>query len=227
MSGRRTCIKSTYRTILLPGGVLRQNVLVMPAGMATASFWDMDIWKLIYGHLPDEDLVKSRLICKEFDGMLRLLVKEICIRKPIAQSSLESLANTYPNLAVLHISLEYEDETEPLFLENVHLPNLRDLRLSCCPLHSIVFTEANTPSLVSLSIENQGPPAENFNVSLPELTHMDIQHVQAMLFILKSAALCRTGNLLYHGVGPSYYAWLCDCYFRSCPDLGCLVHCFR
>ena len=149
--------------------------------MATASLWDMDIWKLIYGHLPDEDLVRSRLVCKNFDEMLRPLVKEICITKPIAQSSLEMLAYTYSTLAVLYISLEYEDETEPLGWENVHLPNLRDLRLSQCPLYSIVFTEANTPSLVRLSIENPGPAAENFNVSLPELTHMDIQHIQVML----------------------------------------------
>ena len=149
--------------------------------MDTASFWCMDIWKLIYGHIPDEDLVRSRLVCKGFDEMLRLLVKKIRITKPVAQSSLELLADTCPNLAVLYISLEYEDETEPLDWENVHLPNLRDLRLSQCPLHSILFTEANTPSLVSLSIENPGPAAENFNVSLPELTHMDMQHIQVTL----------------------------------------------
>ena len=115
--------------------------------------------------------------------MLRLLVKEICITTPIAQSSLEALANTYSNLAVLYIDLEYEyeDEIRPLDWENVHLPNLRDLRLTQCPLHSIIFTEASTPSLVSLSIENPGPAAENFNVSLPELTHMDIQHIQVTL----------------------------------------------
>ena len=143
----------------------------MPAGMDTASSLAIDIWQSIYGHLPNEDLVRSRLVCKEFDEWLRPLVKELCTRKPIAQSSLELLANSYRNLAVLYISLEYEAETEPLDWENVHLPNLRDLRLSYCPLHSIVFTEANTPSLVSLHIKVQEHAAEGFNVSLPELTH--------------------------------------------------------
>ena len=198
----------------------------MPAGMATPSLWNMDIWKLIYGHLPDEDVVRSRLVCKDFDEMLRLLVKEICSTKPIAQSSLELLADTYPNLAVLYISLEYGDETEPLDWENVHLPNLRDLRLTQCPLHSIIFTEANTPSLVSLSIENPGPAAENFHVSLPELTHMDIQHIQVTL-CLKPAALCSTGNLLCHRIGPYYRAWLCDCCPCCRPDLGRRLNCFR
>ena len=115
--------------------------------------------------------------------MLRLLVKEICITTPIAQSSLEALANTYSNLAVLYIDLEYEyeDEIRPLDWEIVHLPKLRDLRLSHSPQHTIIFTDANTPSLVSLRVENPGPAAEKFMVSLPELTHVDIQHIQVML----------------------------------------------
>ena len=70
------------------------ELLVVPAGMTPATLWNMDMWKLIYGHTPDEELVRSRLVCKDFDEMLRLLIKSIQIRKPIAQSSLESLAKT-------------------------------------------------------------------------------------------------------------------------------------
>ena len=142
----------------------------MPAGMTTANMWNMDVLKLIYGHLQDVELVRSRLVCKEFDATLRLLVKRLSIEKPIAQSALGVLAKSYPNLAALHISPDYEDdETEPLDWEDVHLPSLQELRLIRCPLRSIVFTEANTPSLVRLCIGIQEHAAEGFNVSLPEL----------------------------------------------------------
>ena len=137
----------------------------------------MDIWQDVYGFVPDDEVVRSRLVCKEFDEMLRLSIKRIRIRKPIAQSSLESLAKTYTNLTVLRISLN-RSEAGPLDWEKVHLPRLQHLRLTCCPLHSVVFTEANTPSLVSLSIVNQKPAAKRFNVSLPELTHMNMYNAQ-------------------------------------------------
>ena len=175
----------------------------MPAGMDTASLLAVDIWQLIYGHLSNEDLVRSRLVCKEFDEWLRPLVKELCTRKPIAQSSLDLLASSYCNLAVLHISLEYEAEIEPLDWENVTLPNLRDLRMSYCPLHSIVFTEGNTPSLVSLHIKVQEHAVEGFNVSLPELTHMDIQYVEVML-VPTICCSVHMENLLCHAIRPCH-----------------------
>ncbi|CAK0787847.1 hypothetical protein CVIRNUC_011069 [Coccomyxa viridis] len=48
-----------------------------------------------------------------------------------------------------------------------------------CPLRSIFFTEVNTPNLVTLSIAGQDA-AEAFNVSLVELTHLDIYRVQLL-----------------------------------------------
>ena len=122
---------------------------------------------------------------------------------PIAQSSLDLLASSYCNLAVLHISLEYEAEIEPLDWENVTLPNLRDLRMSYCPLHSIVFTEGNTPSLVSLHIKVQEHAVEGFNVSLPELTHMDIQYVEVML-VPTICCSVHMENLLCHAIRPCH-----------------------
>ena len=140
----------------------------------------MDIWQQIYDYIPADEVVRSRVVCKEFDEVLRLSIKKIHIRNPIAQSSLESLAKTYPNLAMLRLSPKGY-ETEPLDWEKVHLPRLQHLCLSCCPLLSIVFTVANTPSLISLSIEDQKPAAKRFNVALPELTHMEIYNAQVTL----------------------------------------------
>ena len=160
-------------------------------GMTIAGLCNMDIWKQICGHIPDVELVRSRLVCKDFDKMLRLLISKVHIRKPVAQSSLESLAKTYPNLAALDISLSHVDKSEALNWEDVHLPSLRHLHLHCCPLQSNVFTEANTPSLVTLSIWEQEPAAEGFKISLPELTHLDIEHVK----VIFSRRLC--GSLQY------------------------------
>ena len=162
----------------------------------------MDIWQQIYGYVPDDEVVRSRLICKEFNKMLRLSIKRIRVRKPIAQSSLESLAKTYPNLAVLRISHECTGN-EPLDWEIVHLPRLQHLHLVRCSLHSIVFTEANTPSFISLSIEDQKPAAKRFKVSLPELTHMDIYDAQATLLPAPCGCVHFAG-LTCHARGPCY-----------------------
>ena len=145
--------------------------------MTIASLLNMDIWKEIYAHVPDVELVTSRLVCKEFNEMLRILVSELHIRKPIAQSSLASLAKAYPNLAALDFTLKREDNNEALDWEDVHLPSLQHLRLTYCPLRSIVFTEVNTPSLVTLSIVGQDA-AEDFSIALQKLTHLDISRVQ-------------------------------------------------
>ena len=101
---------------------------------------------------------------------------------------------------MLTINLEYEDDTAPLDWKDVHLPNLQNLRLNSCPLHSVVFTEANTPSLFSLSIENQGPAAEGFNLSLPKLIDIDIQHAQVMLLPAPYGSL-RHEDLPCHLIG--------------------------
>ena len=97
--------------------------------------------------------------------------------KPIAQSSLASLAKAYPKLAALDIFLKDEDENEALDWEHVHLPSLQHLCLICCPLRSIVFTDVNIPSLVTLSIVGQDA-AEDFNIALQKLTELDISRVQ-------------------------------------------------
>ena len=172
------------------------------AGMTTARMWNMDIWQQIYDVVPDNEVVRSRLVCKEFNEMLRLSIKKIRIRKPIAQSSLDSLAKTYPNLAVLRISHDCTG-TEPLDWEIVHLSRLQHLPLVRCPLHSIVFTEANTPSLVSLSIEDQKPAAKRFKVSLPELTHMEMYNAQATLLPAPRGSVQFAG-LTCHARGPCY-----------------------
>ena len=162
--------------------------------MTTAMLGNLDIWQQMYGYVPDYEVVRSRLVCKGFNKMLRLSIKKIHIRNPIDQLSLESLANNYPNLAMLRLSRE-SCGSEPLDWEKVHLPRLQHLRLFCCPLRSIVFTIANTPSLVSLSIENQKPAAKCFNVALPELTHMEIYNTQVTLLPapLRLCTACRPG----------------------------------
>ena len=170
--------------------------------MTTAGMWNTDVWQQIYSCVPDDEIVRSRLVCKKFNEMLRLSIKKNYIRKPIAQSSLESLAKTYPNLAVLRISHACTG-TEPLDWEIVHLPRLQHLYVVCCPLHSIVFTEANTPSLVSLSIEDQKPAAKRFKVSLPELTHMDIYNAQATLLPAPRGSVQYAGLTCY-ARGPCY-----------------------
>lgn len=110
--------------------------------MTTASLWNVDVWRLIYGHLPDKELVRSRLVRKEFDEVLCLLVKQIFIEMPLAQLSLGSLKNTYPNLEELDIDLECVEDENILLLKDAHLPSLQHLHLTCCPLRSVVFTEA-------------------------------------------------------------------------------------
>ena len=120
---------------------------------------------------------RSMLVCKMFCTLLPPLITSIDYTSPaLTQQSFEQLATKFPNLVYLDISLEYDDNQEEVDWSRVRLPELRTLRISCCPLKSIDFNQNNTPQLKHLSLSNSR--GARCNLDLPVLSSIDIEHTQ-------------------------------------------------
>ena len=146
--------------------------------MASVLSWPPNIWVQVFHHLHVDEVVRTRLVCKDFDQTLRPLVRTLCITVPISQLSLEGIARSYSNLVRLELRLEYEDDIPALNWSRARFPNLRYLTLDCCPMDSIYFTTENTPVLQSLSCTNQGSKAAKaFELRLPQLKRLSFEYV--------------------------------------------------
>ena len=153
----------------------------MAAGLQQIRPLDLpaSLWQRIFKSMPQEDMIRSRAVCEEFDKAVCPLVRLLNLSSQISQSCLEHLGRSYTSLVSLSVELDYDDNMPSLDWATTHFPSLESLRLSCCPAKSLYFQPSNTPALRSLSISNQGPNgAEDFlTIALPELDSINFEFV--------------------------------------------------
>ena len=150
------------------------------------------MWRGILEFLPSQDVVRIRLMSKEFDAMLRPLVTSVTVPRSITQASLEAMGRLYPNLTKLVLNLDLDvDGDRPAFnLSRVCFPKLRYLDVENCQLQTLHFTAENMPSLTTLTIRNKVMlKTDAFKLSLPELQDVFI----ANLMVRHLAISCQFG----------------------------------
>ncbi len=118
------------------------------------------------------------VVCKAFQKHLPPLITEITYSSPVlSQQSFERLASTFTNLETFIV---YQNQCgyDPPVLDwsKVWLPHLQHLDLNYCPMKSIEFNQANTPSLEKLCISHNGVTADAFKLDLPKLQGLSFEN---------------------------------------------------
>ena len=136
------------------------------------------LWVNVYSQLDSKEVVRGMVVCKTFKALLPSLITQIEYRvATITQRMIECLSRTFLNLKKLRLEQKDREGNELLEFSGVHLPELRCLRLSYCPLKSIEFNQTNTPQLQYLYIENAMDTAAGFELDLPKVKYLTFKHV--------------------------------------------------
>ena len=123
--------------------------------------------------------MNGMFVCKAFKQLLSPLITEITYSEPVLdQLSLERLANTFTNLKCFIVYQEYDDHLPLLDWSAVCLPHLEHLDLNYCPLQSIEFNSANTPSLQTLCLSHQRNDIQSLKLDLTSLKTLSCSFIQ-------------------------------------------------
>ena len=152
-----------------------------------------NLWLKIHGFLDDKAIGRSMVICKAFKSLSTLIKSIHYTKPPFTQRSLEAFVKTFPNVEILDIRQEYDEASERKDWSKLSLPQLRRLRIACCPLKTVEFKQANTPLLESLTIDTAGPhPADRLHLSLPHLDSVTLDFVHVRHCSIHGKRLCCT-----------------------------------